>query len=195
MTSQPWWADVVQWTFWFLAMTLVMRWIAKSRMRSAAEGDVVILRHPRTILVVGVLCGGGFGVIAILSALFPGKDGSPLISLVFVGFALLGAVILVEYIRVRHRLEPAGLRYQTFTGKRGLLEWSELACVSYSPSMKWFRLDGSRGEVVRVSASLMGLPAFASAVLKHVPSNKIESATTREILEQTSNGNPPSLWG
>jgi len=57
----------------------------------------------------------------------------------------------------------------------------------------WFRVEGVRGEVVRVSAMLMSLPAFAEAILSTVPTNCIDPETS-DILQETANGEPPSIW-
>lgn len=59
---------------------------------------------------------------------------------------------------------------------------------------KWFRLDGANGEVVRVSAMLMGLSEFARVVLQKVSGSSIDPAA-RPILEQTAAGSPLSIWG
>ena len=78
-------------------------------------------------------------------------------------------------------------------GTTGFLRWSELKKVRYGSSMKWFRLETASGEVLRVSAMLMGLPEFAQALLKSTPTDAMDTDTL-EILEATAEGNPPSLW-
>jgi hypothetical protein len=76
----------------------------------------------------------------------------------------------------------------------GTLRWGEVTSVRYSQAAKWFRLDGANGEVVRVSAMLMGLPEFARILLQEVAAASIDPAA-RPILEQTAAGSPPSIWG
>jgi hypothetical protein len=40
---------------------------------------------------------------------------------------------------------------------------------------------------------LRGLPLFASALLANVPVERIE-VPARELLKETAEGNPPSVW-
>lgn len=194
MFDKPWSTHVLQWGLWLLVMTLVMGWVARARLRARCASAANVLEHPTSTLIIGLVCSGFFLAVAVLSYLFPGKDGSIWISLFFVGFALLGVPLLIEYFRVRHHLEPGGMRYRSFLGKSGTLRWNEVASVRYAPAAKWFRLETRRGEVVRISAMLTGLPEFARAVLLEVPMLSIETET-RTLLEQTASGSPPSLWG
>ncbi len=183
----------VQWIVWSVLMALVMGWLARSRSRSRAASDAALLYHPTSTLIVGLVVGGLFLAIAVLSYLFPNNTGSLGISLFFAGFALLGAVLVVEYFRVRLCLEPGGLTYQRLFGKGGRLRWNEVARIQYSQSAKWFRLVTNNSEVVRVSVMLVGLPEFARAVLDEVPPEKIDTGS-KSVLEQTAAGHPPSLW-
>jgi len=193
MANQPWWASAIQWAVWFALMSLVMAWLARSRHRPRLPNQQNVLVYPRSILVIGVVCAGFFLALALLCLLFPGETGSPLISLFFLGFSLLGIPLIAEYVRVRHQLEPGGLRYQTLLGKHGFLSWNDVARIRYSPGGKWFRIDGLTGEVIRVSAMLTSLPEFARAVLESVPPERIE-VKTLPILMSTAAGSPPSIW-
>ena len=71
-------------------MAAVMGWLARARTRPRAPQEAHTLAHPRSTLVVGLVCAGFFSLHAVWSALFPGKTGSPLISLFFLAFAALG---------------------------------------------------------------------------------------------------------
>ena len=126
--------------------------------------------------------------------MFPGETASPLISLFFLAFALSGVPLIAEYVRVRHQLEPGGLRYQSLLGKRGFVRWTDVTRIHYSEVAKWFRIDGGTGEVVRISAMLTALPEFARTVLEGVSPERIDPRTIR-ILESTASGSPPSIWG
>jgi hypothetical protein len=59
--------------------------------------------------------------------------------------------------------------------------------------MKWFRLETHTGQVVRVSAMVMGLPEFARLLLARAPQGAVD-ADSRLVLEATAAGNPPSMW-
>lgn len=80
------------------------------------------------------------------------------------------------------------------SGRRGHLRWLEVSKLRFAPVMKWFVLEAQDGRKVRVSAMLLGLPEFAQAVLAHVPVEAIEPGTL-QILQETSRGQPPSVWG
>ncbi len=185
--------SAVQWIVWFVLMTLVMGWLARSRSRIRAASDNALLYHPTSTLIVGLVTGGLFLGIAVLSYLFPNTTGSLAITLFFAAFALLGAVLVLEYVRVRHCLESGGLSYQKLFGKGGRLRWNEVARVHYSETAKWFRIVTVNGEVVRVSVMLVGLPQFARAVLDEIPPERIDPET-KPVLEKTAAGFPPSMW-
>ena len=194
MSNGPWWAQVLFWGLWFALMSLVMGWMARSRQRPRSGGQPGVLEYPRSVFIVGLVCSGFFLALALFSLLFPGKTGSPLISLFFLGFALLGVPLIAEYVRVRHQLEPDGLRYQSLLGKRGFVRWTDVTRLRYSEVAKWFRIDGGACEVVRISAMLTSLPEFARAALEGVSRERIDPKTVR-ILESTASGSPPSIWG
>ena len=184
--------STIRWIIWFVVMTLVMGWLARSRLRNRTATSGGLLHHPISTLIVGLVVGALFLTLAILSYLFPNNTGTLVVSLFFAGFALLGLLLVVEYVRVRHSLEPGGLRYQKLFAKGRKLRWSEVARIHYSQSAKWFRIVTKQGEVVRVSAMLVGLPEFARAVLDEVPPKSIDIGA-KPVLEQTAAGFPPSL--
>lgn len=194
MSDRPWWGAAVQWGLWAVIMGIVMGWLARSRTQPGASQGGQALVHPRSTLIIGLVCTGLFLLIAALSAVFPGKTGSPLITLFFLGFAALGFLMILEYRNGRHTLTPDGLQYRRMLGSTGALRWSEVTRLRYSESAKWFRLELADGRVVRVSAMLVGLPGFAQAALGQVPPAAID-ADTRSVLEATAAGNLPRIWG
>jgi len=193
MNARPWWSHVVQWGLWAVAMSLVMGWLARSRKQAPAPPDAQTLAHPRSTLIVGLVCTGLFLIVAVLSALFPGKSGSPAVTLFFIGFAALGLPLILDYRNARHTLTADGLRYGKMLGGTGTLRWADVQRLSYSQSAKWFRLDLADGRVVRVSAMLVGLPQFAQAVLDQVPPAAI-SPDARTVLQGTAAGELPRIW-
>jgi hypothetical protein len=175
-------------------MSLVMGWLSLSRQRARLPAEQSVLRYPQGILILGVVCSVFFLSLALLSFLLPGGNGSPTISLLFVGFACLGAPLIAEYYRVVHRLEEGGLRYTPLISSPSFLPWIDVKSVRYAPSLKWFRIEGRDGQIVRVSVMLMGLPEFARVLLSEVPESRIDPSA-RVLLERTAKGQPPSLWG
>jgi hypothetical protein len=194
MVTRPWWATVLQWGLWAVAMAVVMGWMARARSRPRAPQAAHTLAHPPSTLVIGLVCTGFFLVLAVWSFLLPGKTGSPLISLFFLGFAALGAPLILDYWKARHALTSDGLRYGKLLGGGGQARWSDVRELRFSQSAKWFRLDLVDGRVVRISAMLQGLPEFAAAVLSQVPPAAIDG-DTRAVLEATARGELPRVWG
>ncbi len=110
MSDRSGWAYGLQWVLWAVVMSVVMGWLARTRSTRRPQ-EANRLAHPRSTLVIGLVCTGFFAAIAVVSALYPGKDGSPLLSLCFVGFAALGVPILLDYRNARHTLTADGLQY------------------------------------------------------------------------------------
>jgi hypothetical protein len=171
-------------------MSMVMAWLERSRQPANPNAPRGVLEYPRSYLVVGVTCSSWLLALAGWSAM----DGRHLVSAMVLVFALAGLVMVGEYLRVRQELDSDGLRYQTLLGKRGVVRWADVRCIRYSDVAKWFRIDGTQGEVVRVSAMMKSLPEFARAALSDVPRERVDPATL-DVLEATASGSPPSLWG
>jgi hypothetical protein len=174
-------------------MTLVMGWLAHTRTHPRPASEANTLAHPRSTLAVGLVCGGFFLALAILSAMHPGKTGSPLISLFFLAFAALGLPLVLDYRNARHTLTADGLRYGRMLGEGGMLRWTEVRKIRYSEAAKWFRLELVGGRVVRISAMLRGLPEFAAAALAQVPPTTMDQ-DTRAVLQATAQGELPRIW-
>jgi hypothetical protein len=174
-------------------MAVIMGWLARTRTRPRAPQETHTLAHPRSTLVVGLVCAGFFLTLAVWVTLFPGKTGSPLISLFFLAFAALGVPLILDYRNARHVLTPDGLRFGKLLGGGGQMRWTDVRTLRYSQSAKWFRLDLADGRVVRISAMLRGLPEFAVSALTHVPATAVD-ADTREVLEATARGELPRVW-
>jgi hypothetical protein len=155
---------------------------------------------PRSILVVGVACFWLFLAVAVLSQTYPGLDApgshltkqNPLLTLVFVGFAGLSALIILNFFRERHYFDDRTLAYQTLI-RSGAIAWRDISRISYSPSRKSFRLEASDGRVVGISAMLTGLEDFGRAVLAEVPTERIDPPA-RDLLDSCARGELPSAW-
>jgi hypothetical protein len=175
-------------------MAAVMGWLARARTRPRVPQEVHTLAHPRSTLIIGLVCAGFFSVLAAWSALFPGRTGSPIISLFFLAFAALGIPLILDYRNARHELTPDGLRYGKLLGGGGQARWTEVRQIRFSQSAKWFRMELGDGRVIRISAMLQGLPEFAAAAIAQVPPAAID-ADTRTVLEATAQGDLPRVWG
>lgn len=192
--QKEWWMTAVQWAVWGIAMTLVMGALSKSRIKQAAAIEANTLKHPRAILIIGIIGFALFVGFAVVSNTIARNDSTSIgTTLIFLFFAALSLAMVAEYYLARHRLSPEGLDYGRLLGKRGFVSWGEIRSIDYSQSMKWFRLRTDTGVTVRISAMLIGLPEFAQQVLAHVPNARIH-AVTRDVLKATAAGYPPSIW-
>jgi hypothetical protein len=193
--QREWWVSVIQWTLWGVIMAAVMGWVARSRLRKQPDSERGVLRHPVSTLIIGLVCGGFFFGLAILSNTV-GKNETTSVwtTVLFVGFGLMSVPMLADYFLGRHVVSDAGIRYGRMFGQRGFLNWSDVRRVRYSSGMKWFILRSKAGASVRISAMLMGLPEFARLVLQHVPPDCIDSDAAT-VLDETRNGRPPKIWG
>lgn len=184
---------IIKWVIWGLAMAAIMGWVASQRHKSRHFGLPNRLYHPKSILVIGIMCFLLFAGLAALSNMFPNDTATWWTTAIFLAFAAASLLMVIEYYRVRHEFAEDGLHYGKLFGTGGYLRWSELASVRYVHGMKWFRLETASGDVARISAYQAGLPAFAQTLLRNVPVGVVE-ADTVAILQQTAAGNPPALW-
>jgi hypothetical protein len=185
--------NALQWILWALIMSLIMGWVARSRMRPRSACRDQQLRHPVSTLIIGLACFLLFAAIAVTSNVFANKTTSWWTTAIFAGFALLALPVVGDYFAARHEVSREGLRYGRLIGAGGFLRWDELRSVRFSSGMKWFRLESQSGTVVRISVMLMGLPVFAQMLLANARSEATDP-TTQTILQATAEGNPPSVW-
>lgn len=185
----------MQWTLWGVVMTIVMGWVARSRLRERPDSERYTLKHPISTLVIGVVGAVFFFGIAIISNTI-GKNPTSTVwtTILFVAFGLASVPMIADYFFARHRVSDSGIEYGRMMGQRGHLRWSEVQRVSYAPAMKWFVLEDALGTKVRISAMLLGLPEFARFVLLHVPIEAMEPDTFA-VLQSTEQGQPPNVWG
>ena len=159
LAGRPAWALVLQWTLWLALMTMVMRWVGRTREPPAGTHSSGTLAHPRSTLIIGLVCTGFFLACAVGSAVLPGPSTPPRwVPFFFLAFAALGLPMILDWRNARHTLVPGGLRYRSMLGRPGDLRWADVRKLKYSVSSKWFRLDLAEGRTVRISAMLVGLP-------------------------------------
>lgn len=193
MDTEAWWWPILKHGTWAVAMAAIMGWLARSRLQARTLSDSRHLHCPTSFLIIALVSLGFFSACAILSNLYPNDTTTWWTTAVFVGFAALSVILVLECVIISHAVSEAGLVYRRWPGTRHSLEWRDLRSVRYAPVFKWFRLETRTGEVARISAMLIGLPEFAHLLLAHAPSNAIEEKT-RAILVATANGHPPSIW-
>src|SRR5205823_6742389 len=102
VVTRPAWSIALQWALWAAAMSAIMAWLARSRTHTPPATGAQRLAHPRSTLIIGVVCSLLFSGVALASALWPGKTGSLAITALFLGFSALGVPLILDYRNARH---------------------------------------------------------------------------------------------
>lgn len=186
------WANVVQWSAGILATAAFGWWMSSSRLKRRPLAQARRLVHPTSTLILGLVAFLFFAGVTAISNAYPNETVTWWTTSIFVGFALGSLTLVADYFIARQDVSDDGLDYRGMTGRHGYLRWTDLRRVSYSPWLKWFRLEGRSGNVARVSTYLMGLPVFADLLLRNAPPAAIEPDAL-EVLEDTADGDLPPV--
>lgn len=190
--DQEFWANVVQWSAGILVTAAVAWWMGRGRLKRRPLSQARLLVHPTSTLVLGLVAFLFFAGATVISNMYPNETVTWWTTSIFVAFALGSLTIVADYFVARHEVSDDGLDYRGMMGQRGYLRWADLRRVSYSPRLKWFRLENRSGDVARLSTYLMGLPEFAGLLLRHAPPAAIEP-NALEVLEDTADGDLPPV--
>lgn len=176
-------------------MTLLMGWLARSRLKRRIRKGSEELYYPAGIFIMGMIDFLFFAALVVLSNVYS-NDATTWTTLwttaVFAGFAATSFLMVLDYFRAHHRLAGDGLHFGKLFGSRGYVTWGDIRQVSYSNMAKWFVIKTRSGQTVRISTMLVGLPEFARAIIANAPSS-IEPAA-HPILHAAAKGNLPSIW-
>jgi hypothetical protein len=188
-----WLRAVAQGLFWVVAMTVVMRWLGRSRQTAAPAITSGRVQYHAAFLVLGVICTLFFVGAMVAATIWPDETVNFWFYAFMTGFTLMGVYMMADYRFARHTVWEAGMDFGRPTGRRVAFGWAEVRNVRFSKSWNWFRIELQSGEVVRVSGMMTGLPEFAAKVLEGVPEARIDSDTLA-MLRDTANGKLPPVW-
>lgn len=174
-------------------MVLIMGWLNRSRLKKRPADEAKNLRHPLSTIIIGGVCFSFFFGAAILSNVFSNGTETWWSTTIFLGFAAMSLPLVIDYFAAKHTLSESGIDFGRFNGQRVFVPWDGISSVRYAYIMKWFVIKTKNGQTVRVSVMLMGLPEFAKSLLELSKKASIDD-DTMEILKETRNGNPPSMW-
>ncbi|MFZ1099348.1 MAG: DUF4034 domain-containing protein, partial [Steroidobacteraceae bacterium] len=194
--SREWWTALLP-AGGGLLTSLITGWIALRRKRKAAQQAPDYSRrmqHASSMLSLGLLTLGLCVALAVAAIVYNNGSGGPIVSAACAGIGILGLLMIVEYFRASHELTVDGLDFGRLLGPRGSLRWRDVTRLTYSRGLRWFRIETASGEVVRICATLTGLPEFARAVLAQVPSYAIDDSA-REVLQACVRGKTAQAGG
>jgi hypothetical protein len=186
------WAELVRAAAGPALVSLILGWMGATRRRARLPAEAGRLQHPVSRLIVGLFGFALFAGLALLSFVMDNGTAGPLVTGTLLGFAALSLLLVADYYRARFELTAEGMSYGRLFGAAGSLRWRDVTHLTYSRAMKWYRIETSSGEVVRVSAMLIGLPEFARAALAQVPSYALDEAAVA-MLRSTAQGELPKL--
>lgn len=184
---------MIQYMVCAVVLTVLMGWLAKSRLKKRVEKTSGELFYPAGIFILGLIGFLFFVALVILSNVYSNNTTTWWTTACFAGFAAVCFFVILDYFRARHRFVGDGLHYGKLFGSGGFVTWVDIRQVRYAWTANWFVLKTQSGQTIRISSMLVGLPEFAQTVLANVPSNIIEPKT-RPVLEATAGGKPPSIW-
>jgi hypothetical protein len=155
------------------------------RARTAPRGGV--LRYWSGRYVMGII-GTLFLGPSTIWILFGLRDAPPLwLPAVFAGFAVASLGQVVSCRRVRCQPTPRGFDFVPLLSRRVVVKWSAIEAVGWG---RWnqivFRLHD--GAVVRVPATLVGIPWFSGRVLSSVHRTRIDAKAYAALSKLAKGG-------
>jgi hypothetical protein len=151
---------------------LVLLWLAKAALRPAPAGE---LRYSPAFmwfsLALTFLPALGVCLLAVvIRAHRPYKEGEwGAVSLMLALFLGLGLPLVLEFVRVRHTFDEAGLTFRSPWSRQRHVAFADVASMRWRSVMKWLDLRTSGGDVVHFSPLLSGLGPFAEVALRRIP--------------------------
>jgi hypothetical protein len=187
-----WLAIMIQGAVWFLAMTLVMGWLARTRLAPAKRTATgTELKLPLGMLAISIVGMTLFTGLAIASSF---ADAGPVVAGLFITFAVLSAYLAYEYFNDRFEQRADGITMRPLFGGERFVPWPDVASVRFGSVGNWIVVKDRGGGTMRLSVMMIGLPALAEALLSNVPAELI-APNSLEVLHATAEGHPPSIWG
>jgi hypothetical protein len=144
------------------------------------------LRYGRGVWAVGVIAGVLIPLALLAVAVFapPTKPGemAPLVGLI-VGFALLGAPVLLMAARTWARVSSWGIEARPTFGAATRVAWSDIVTVEYSGLRGALLFRAATGTTVSVPIMAVGLPLLLSEMRHHLRPDSYETAVERGLRQ------------
>jgi hypothetical protein len=146
------------------------------------------LRYPPGAMISCALSFLFFCCIALVSSIYGNQTATMWTNLLFMGMAAMGLHAMANYIVTRHEFTADGICWRRLIGQPIYLPWGEITSVYYKDRAGKFILVSATRQSVRIPLQLLGLPAFAQAVLDRVPSTAIDDGTRMVLSAVASDG-------
>ncbi len=172
------------------------RWMDNGRniaSQSSVTPKNTELRCSKHILIHGVVLSIVSPGIAIL-CVFTVENLilTSVVTAIFLFSSVLGLLlILVHFSEYDYDMSDEELIQKKIFGKNKHIKWSEIERVSYINGS--FHIKTKKVDIVEISLSFIGLPAFAELLLKHVSREAIE-AESLDTIKNIAKGELPSIY-
>ena len=185
--------EVVGWIVSGFLMALLVGWASRDRLRPRPAGQPLRMVNPPSMLVMGLAAFLFFLALLLLSTVwFPNESSSAWVALLFIVFASMGLWMILAWLFERIDVSPAGMRRRTPLGTLQAVAWADIEALLWSPTMKWLRVEGRDGAVLRISAMLTGWPELAQALLALAAHARMDEET-RGLLRDAARGELPPI--
>jgi len=170
---------------------LVMVWLARAGgLASVKPGEV---RYSSVLRWFGLLAGGLPTPAILVIVVVMGTPVRPDERIALAGtlllFAGLGVPLMVEFFRVRHAFDDAGLSFRSPWSRHRRIRWIDVSSIRWRKFAKWLDIKTHTGATVHLSPLLSGLKPFADTALARVPSAVLAAdPTARAALQVMSAG-------
>ena len=178
------WGTVIKLVLGVVVVIALVNGVVRRFHRAPEPGQ---LRYAWSVMSNGVASFLFFSGIALVSSLYGNHSATIWTTVLFLGFAAMGLRAMTRYVFGAGEFTADGISYRHMIVQRGFLPWREVTTVRYGGMTPGFALSSETHRAVRISVQLLGLPAFARAVLEHVSPVAID-ADTRQLLSAIVQG-------
>jgi hypothetical protein len=152
------------------------------------------LRPPMSSLVIGTISAAFFFWLAAVSFMTGTHPAATFgTALCFGVLGLMALPMVADYFFARHQVSEDSIDFGRRFGGRGVMRWSDVRRIRFSPTMKWFVLEDVSRRKARIATSLIGLPDFARIALAQAAPDALDPKT-RRLLSEASLGRRPRVW-
>jgi len=174
-----------------IVVPLALALLARGSLASVASGEIRYGRLFRWFsLLMGLVPSLGVLVIVLFVQKRPLRPDERLpVVLLIVLFPAIALPLVVEFFRVRHRYDDAGIDFRSPWTKHRRIAWVDVASVRWRRVWKWLDIKTNAGAVVHLSPWLAGLKPFADVALARIPSVVLTAQPEgRAVLQLMSAG-------